>query len=384
MMHPRQLRARPLRRAVGRPAPGGRWWAWALALALGAWLVTGNEGGALPRAGWLLGATQTAGPPATLPAVPEAAYTLQRDDRAAQGEAPGAALVAGDGGLVRAYVGQRGGPGNGSLYAQRVTNPADEKQWRAWTLISDSDVWRSTPPALAASPDGSHLRLFWADGPALGASVKGSESWDGGRTWSDPAVAHAGLFQVAHLASAGTGDLFLQVEEAPGVWSVEFLRQVGPAAWSAPVRWSLPKYRAMGGIAAAWDPSARLYRLVVSLWVAPTGGGLSLQSLTFDAAGHWSQPSRVGPPDPTSPALESRLPALAYFDGRWRLAYEEVASGRAERPPQVLARTAASADFMHWEPVAAPLPLRATPVWLKAFSACLVVNNALVYRGCGG
>ncbi len=306
-------------------------------------------------------------------------YALFRDDGGALAESVGAAVVAADGSLMRAYAARAPAAGGGSLFVQRVSDVSQDGQWTAWTLLEAGNVWWATPPALSLNP-GGRLRLFFADGPSAGDSVRVRESLDGGASWSPASTVFAGVGTAAFLASAGNDDLFAQVEQAPGSWQVAASFH-GGGGWSAPAAWSLGGFSSMYGLGAVFE--AGIYHLVLSLWtvVGVAGAGDSLQSTTFDGA-TWTPLATVVPLDSADLGIQLRFPSLAFFDGRYRLAYVEHDDGSVIQAPYDRARLMASADFLHWDerPPLGPTPMAYSPAWLSAQRSRWVAGHTRVWR----
>lgn len=306
-------------------------------------------------------------------------YTLYRDDSGTVAEYESAAIVAPDGSLLRAYCQSAGGAGAGSLYVQRITTPATGGQWVTWTLVSSGNVLWSAPPAFSVNP-GNVIRLFWSDGPSVGAVVRYVESSDNGATWGAVQTAVSGANTVQYMASGGNDDLFYVVQVAVGDWRVRSTRRSG-GVWSAPSEWSLGSFPSMGGIGAAWDGAAGLWRLVMAITSGGVAAGESVQALTYDGT-TWGSLAPVVPLDANNLGLQYRECALRQFDGQWRLAYIEYDDGSVDGVSHSWARIAASPDFVHWELKAplGPTAVLSSPTWLSAFGYYWVLNGAKVYR----
>ncbi|MGH2470065.1 MAG: hypothetical protein ACRDGF_08320, partial [Chloroflexota bacterium] len=303
-------------------------------------------------------------------------YALLRDDHAASPDAPSATVVAADGSLIRAYVSLSGGSGTSSLYAQRITDVTQPGQWTAWTLLESGNVFGACPPALSVNAGGV-LRLFFADGPSSGTTVRVRQSTDNGATWAAAGSLFSGGATTGGLASAGNDDLFAALEPSLGNWSVSFCHLSG-GAWSAPVAWSAGSFSLMSGLAALWDGGR--FDLAVSVWAT---SGLSIHAWQFDGTS-WTSGAAIVPLDAGNSGLQLRFPTLARFGGLYRLAYVEHDDGSVDSNPYDRARLTASADFIHWSDDRPPVSGQAvqnSPAWVQAGGNWYVLNCAYVF-GC--
>ena len=303
-------------------------------------------------------------------------YALLRDDHATTPDAPSAAVVAADGSLIRAYVSLSGGSGTSSLYVQRITDVTQPAQWAAWTLLESGNVFGACPPALSMNAGGV-LRLFFADGPSGGTTVRLRQSADNGASWATASSVFSGSATTGALASAGNDDLFAALEPSLGSWSVSFCHLSG-GVWDPPAAWSAGSFSLMSGLAALWDGSR--YHLAVSVWAT---SGLSLQGWQFDGTS-WTASGGIVPLDAGNSGLQLRFPALAQFGGLYRLAYVEHDDGSVDANPYDRVRLTASADFIHWSDDRPPVSGQAvqnSPAWVQAGGNWYVLNCAYVF-GC--
>jgi hypothetical protein len=123
-----------------------------------------------------------------------------------------AAVVAGDGSLVRAR--QTGG----HVYVSRVANPGPGSTYSSWTdlgLIAAA----GTGVALWRHPDVNVLSLAWVD-VSDGKSIKFVQSADNGASWGGALAGPVGVGAVTYLAAAanGFGDTVLFWNEGATVY----------------------------------------------------------------------------------------------------------------------------------------------------------------------
>ncbi len=300
-------------------------------------------------------------------------YALTRDDHGATPDAPSAAVVAQDGSLIRAYVSISGGSGTSSLYVQRITDVTQASQWTSWILLDSANVFGTCLPALSLNPGGV-LRLFFADGPSIGSTVKAHESIDNGATWPAATTVFSGSVTIGGLASGGNDDLFMAAEPAVGSWDVRFCHK-SAGVWSTPAVWSLGSASLVDGLAASWN--GHEYYLAVSIWQST---GLGINGYSFDGSA-WTSLGAIVPLDTGNLGRQMRFPALSTFDGLYRLVYVEHDDGSADANPYDRIRTSASLDFIHWSdrpPVSGQQVLN-TPAWLKVSGSYWVTNCAYVF-----
>jgi len=268
-------------------------------------------------------------------------WALYRQDSPAKPVTGCAAVVAGDGSLVRAALFDNGGAGNADLAVQRITDPAIASQWTSWTVLVASAAEASQPLALSLHPGGL-LRLFYGDGPSGGATIKLLESATNGAGWTGPSTVFSGPSSFFYLASAGNDDLFACRNTAVGVWDVQFFKKSG-GVWQAPLTWSLGTLSSMFGIAAVWNGST--YFFALSAWYT---AGLGLEAYQFDGVNAWTDLNFIVPVDGSNVGFQFRLPSVQLVDGLYRLTYREHDDGFVDGQVYDRYRIARSLDFVHW------------------------------------
>lgn len=267
-------------------------------------------------------------------------YTLYRQDSPAKAIDGCAAVVAGDGSLVRAALFDNGGAANADLAVQRITDPTQAAQWTTWTALVAAGCQTGQPLALSANPGGV-LRLFYGDGPTAGATVKVFESANAGASWTGPATVVAGASALLYLGSAGNDDLFACRNSSLGVWDVQFLKKSG-GVWQPPVTWSLGGMQSMLGVAPVWTGSS--YFFALSGWYT---SGIAIEAYQYDGT-TWTDLNFVCPVDGSALGFQFRYPAVQLVDGLYRLSYVEHDDGSIGGAVYDRYRVARSADFTHW------------------------------------
>jgi len=197
-------------------------------------------------------------------------------------DGPVAACVTYDGAIVRA----RTDPGSGALYTQRITDPGDSAQWRAWSLL-ESGIAPQCPIALAW--DGlAVIALFYVGADWRTVAVR--QSSDNGRSWGAACnVATLGSGQVcsglAATLNAGSGVLTcIFGGESAGqatVWSTQ--RAESGGAWSTAQTWGRAPATCINGLAVHGDGET-LHA------VAGVDHSLAVYSVAADSLGAWPDP----------------------------------------------------------------------------------------------
>mgnify|MGYP001332726217 CR=1 FL=1 len=303
-------------------------------------------------------------------------YTLLRQDTSAKLVDGCAACTAADGSLVRAALFDNGAAGTADLMVQRITDPTQSSQWTSWILLVSASCEASQPISLSLNP-GNVLRLFYADGPSAGATLKVFESTTNGASWSSPGTVYAGASSFFYLASAGNDDLFACRNSAIGVWDVQFFKK-SSGVWQPPATWSLGTLSSMYGIAAAWNGSA--YLIALSAWYT---SGISIEAYQFDGASVWADLNFVVPLDASNLGFQFRLPNVQLADGLFRLTYVEHDDGAVDGTIYERYRLTNSLDFVHWScgPPASPQTLTSAQgaPFAKAFGSYYVTTPTYTF-----
>ncbi len=233
----------------------------------------------------------------------------------AEPDSPHAAVMAGDGALLRARI----DPATGGVYAQRVASPGPGGAFGSWTLLGTA----AAGGGIALAAQGSRALIFYLD-PATQRTITARDSADWGATWGPAYAVLTPPSVVADLAAAispaGVDGLFYASDgqlwvgkRTSGVWGA-----YGPWPYGALVTalwghacvhygdWML----AVCGQASTGESK---------LWTVTYGDGASLPP------GAWSPLREVARASAGS-GVEHRAPSLAQADV-FRLWHVESYSG---------------------------------------------------------
>lgn len=247
------------------------------------------------------------------------------------------ACLAGDMSLVRVQVTRSVSGFTGDFQVQRITDPTQAAQWRAWTTLPGAGGLMFQDGSCAVSRSAGTLRAFAQQGSG------GNELWawtstDDGRSWSGPisvVTPPAGAL-VRGIASAGNDDVFFLYDVAGGdALGCSFY---SGGAWSPLLTWSLPAITSGAGLAAAFAGSQ--YTLIYS-------DGYTLASCGFHpTSGIWNAGSLIVSADTS--AIGRISPRLTLDDGLYTLACVEYDTGTLTGSVYSYPRLRQSVDLQHW------------------------------------
>jgi len=223
-------------------------------------------------------------------------WQLYIADTVATGPAVAAATY--DGGIIRARL----DPTDGTLYVQRISDPANTSQWTSWTAL-ESAV--SPAAQLALAWDGNTVQaLFFV--AADGRTIRMRQSSDNGQTWS--AAATVATLADGHLCrslaaslNAGSGTLYCffadEIADTQAAIYTAWRPESG-GDWSTPQSWGRDPVQSTYGLAV--DGTGPCFNVAA---------GLDHSLCTFDVS-----PAALGSWPEGTPVLRSDNPAISY---RW-------------------------------------------------------------------
>jgi hypothetical protein len=253
-----------------------------------------------------------------------------------EGDYYAAALVAGDGSLIRSRI----DPVTKVLYTQRVTSPGPGSDFSSWS--SHGAVSASGAVALAAS--GASVFLFFVDADTV--TLKQKESTDNGASYGAATTVATAASAVTYLAAAvgAGGDRVLFWTVGAVVWKSRF----SSGSWGAPAAWT-DSAASLTGIACEyrsdWDLvvcGTATTSLDAKVWTVTYGDG------EFQAADTWSALRELTHATASS-NVTFRSPALEFLQ-HWRLFFVEKHTGSQAyaRLQWSTMNAAASYDFELW------------------------------------
>lgn len=243
------------------------------------------------------------------------------------------AVLAPDGAIVGTYH-----DGDATIYVRRVATPTDLAA-TPWTALSTAAA-PAAGVALARLDD--RLRLLWQD--HSGTAVRLADSFDGGATWSTPALSFDPGVTLAALGADGDAAPVFAASAGASGWIV--------AAWSPPsvegASWRAtpwPENRASGvsGLDVLRQDDGTFFIAVTSQPSAASG--TALRVYRYDGAA-WSTLSTVVPAGLAGGPRRSD-PRLSVSAGTYRLVCA-VAARSSDVSSVASVAFAASRDGLHW------------------------------------
>lgn len=255
---------------------------------------------------------------------------------------PVAAALAPDGALVAGYMGT---VVPDTVYALRVTDPADPARWSGWVTLSAN---ARAQGGLCLCVAGTVVRALWQ--AATSTAILYADSADSGATWGAPAA----LFDPGHpcYGIAADGDLatVLVAYDPIGLGAVRLAAWHGPGSgpggWSGS-DWTNGDQNTIVGIGAVRQ-AAGAYALVLALQGA-TGEAYSIQRCLYTPGDGpiWTPLAPIVAVD-IAAGLVVHYPHLAFWGGMYRLAYGIVDTGAVSGIAYARVARSASPDFVHW------------------------------------